>query len=120
MILSHRTHTFLFLEIYILFFSEEIIFGDYSFSLVRVASPTQAHTAMAPVALLVWLQTVAQASGSPVSTCPNQAGPEKMVVVASPTPYYSWDVCNNLVNAGKGYLTEPINETKHAGVVTKM
>ena len=43
-----------------------------------------------------------------------------MVVVASPTPYYSWDVCNNLVNAGKGYLTEPINETKHAGVVTKM
>ena len=43
-----------------------------------------------------------------------------MVVVNAPTPYFSWEECNALVNAGKGYTTEPINETKHAGVVTTL
>jgi hypothetical protein len=44
-----------------------------------------------------------------------------MVVVAAPTPYFSWEKCNDLAHTGKdGYLTEPINETKHAGVVTTL
>ena len=40
-----------------------------------------------------------------------------MVVVKAPVPYFSWQQCNDLFNAGKGYQTEPINATKHAGVV---
>ena len=63
------------------------------------------------VAVLV-LQIVAQASSNPVPTCRERSGPERMVVVAAPTPYYSWEQCSQI------YPTEPINETKHAGVVT--
>ena len=44
-----------------------------------------------------------------------------MVVVKAPTPFFSWSRCNDLGNAGQGtFLTEAINETKHAGVVTTM
>ena len=56
----------------------------------------------------------------PTRTCQSRAGPEKMVVVAAPTPYFSWDKCNDLAHVGERYRTEPINETKHAGVVTKV
>ena len=83
---------------------------------------------MVPTALLtqlMWLQIIIlQATGNPVPACPKRAGPDKMVVVLAPTPYFSWEQCNDLVNGntndGKGYLTEPINETKHAGVVTTL
>ena len=74
------------------------------------------------VTLLLWLQIIIPATAfyAGAAACSPRAGPEKMVVVAAPTPYFTWEQCNNLVNAGKGYLTESINETKHAGVVTTL
>lgn len=75
----------------------------------------------AMVALLLRLQIIIQATAFRVgAACSIRAGPEKMMVVAAPTPYFTWEQCNDLVNAGKGYLTESINETKHAGVVTTL
>ena len=71
------------------------------------------------VALLLRLQIIIQATAFGAgAACSPRAGPEKMVVVAAPTPYFTWEQCSDLVNAGKGYLIESINETKHAGVVT--
>ena len=80
------------------------------------------YTAQAVAAVvLVWLQIVAaEATGNPVPTCQSPAGPEKMVVVNAPTPYFSWDECNDLANADKDYPTELIDEVKHVGVVTKL
>ena len=72
-------------------------------------------------AVLVWLQIAVHATNNPLPECQSRAGPEKMVVVKAPTPFFSWEQCNDLGNAGQGkYLTEPINETKHAGVVTTL
>ena len=72
-------------------------------------------------AVLVWLQIAVQATGDPSPSCPTQAGPEKMVVVLAPTPYFSWNECNEIGHLdGTTYLTEAIDETKHAGVVTTM
>ena len=72
-------------------------------------------------AVMVWLQIAAQATGNPSPTCPSRAGPDKMVVVLAPTPYFSWDECNEIGHLdGTTYLTEAIDETKHAGVVTTM
>ena len=72
-------------------------------------------------AVLVWLQIAAPATGNPSPACQSQAGPEKMVVVKAPTPFFSWAQCNDLGSADQGkFLTEPINETKHAGVVTTL
>ena len=74
-----------------------------------------------PAAVLVWLQIAVQATGTPVRTpCPHatgtqRAGPDKMVVVAAPAPYFTWEECNS-----NGYQSEPINVTKHAGVVKSM
>ena len=44
------------------------------------------------IAVLVWLQAAVH-SAAGVSACQSQAGPGKMVVVAAPTPYYSWEEC---------------------------
>ena len=63
----------------------------------------------------VWLQVGAAAQQQQgTEACPAGAGPEKMVVVNAPAPYYSWEEC------GGGHATEPINETKHAGNVVLM
>ena len=79
-----------------------------------------ARTAAA-AAVLVWLQMAVPATGNPSPACQRPAGPENMVVVKAPTPFSSWSRCNDLGNAGQGtFLTEAINETKHAGVVTTM
>ena len=72
-------------------------------------------------AVLMWLQGAVPATGNPSPACQIPAGPEKMVVVKAPTPFFSWSQCNDLGNAGQGtFLTEAINETKHAGVVTTL
>jgi len=69
-------------------------------------------------AALAVLQLLSVA-GAASAACATLAGPENMVVVLAPTPFYSWTQCNDL-NGGPnfGWTTEPINETKHAGIVT--
>ena len=77
--------------------------------------------AVVAAAVLVWLQIAVQATGDPSPSCPTQAGPEKMVVVLAPSPYFSWKECNEIGHLdGTTYPTEAINETKHAGVVTRV
>ena len=71
-------------------------------------------------AVLVWLQIAVQATGDLSPTCPIRAGPEKMVVVLAPTPYFSWKECDDMGHRSTKYGTEAINETKHAGVVIEM
>ena len=60
----------------------------------------------------------ARAAAADVPSCQPRTGRQQMVVVKAPVPYFSWQQCNDLVDAGKGHQTEPINATKHAGVVT--
>lgn len=53
--------------------------------------------AAAGIAVLVWMQVAVHgAAGVSVTiprACPSPAGPGKMMVVAAPTPYYSWEAC---------------------------
>ena len=162
-------------------------------------SPHRSDSAGATtIAVLLWSQIAVHiavgASAAIPRMCPSRAGPSNMVVVAAPTPYYSWVECkydscaaihpgclvfvgchdfkrmcasgwctrctigrgcslidcgtmawphaqcvrdqrpgsanhktlncvafvagNAIMNAGEGYGTEPINKTRHAGVVT--
>jgi len=70
------------------------------------------------VLVCVWLHAAAaRATAADVPSCLPRTGRQQMVVVKAPVPYFSWQQCNDLFNAGKGYQTEPINATKHAGVV---
>ena len=62
--------------------------------------------------------TTARAAAGDEPSCQPRTARQQMVVVKAPVPYFSWQQCNDLYNAGKGYQTEPINATKHAGVVT--
>ena len=63
-------------------------------------------------ATLLWLQAAIHVTAS---TCEKK----EMVVVLAPTPYFSYWICNERVNAGKDYATVPINDT-HAGDVKSL
>jgi hypothetical protein len=71
--------------------------GSHLGSVVRTPAMLPHLAAATGIAVLVWLQVAVHgAAGVSVAlprACPSRAGPGTMVVVAAPTPYYSWEAC---------------------------